>query len=338
LANWKLIGYNGSGGAQYATVNLSGTIPDQQSCLGVLAFSFAGLQNGSPDGIALVDPTNTVVQFLSYEGAFMATDGPAVGLTSVDVGVSETSTTPVGQSLQLAGTGKQYSDFTWQAPQANTSSQKNTGQTFSDPSCVDTTPPAAPTGLTATGGNAVVDLNWNDNTEPDLAGYNVYRSTTSGGPYSQINGSLVTASAYSDTTVTNGITYYYVVRAVDGSNNSSGNSNEASATPASAPTTMHVSSIVLTTVNAGGGKVKGRATVTIVNNLGSPVSGVTVTGTFTGAFAETRSATTNSSGVATLTTGAKKTPPVSFTFCVDSVTGGSLTYSPGENVETCDSF
>ena len=47
-----------------------------------------GMQNGAPDGLALV-PGTTVVEFLSYEGAMTATNGPAVGLTSTDIGVSE---------------------------------------------------------------------------------------------------------------------------------------------------------------------------------------------------------------------------------------------------------
>ncbi|GAF94562.1 unnamed protein product, partial [marine sediment metagenome] len=53
--------------------------------------------------------------------------------------------------------------------------------------------PAAPANLVATPGSEEVTLNWDDNTEPDLAGYNVYRSTDSGGsptPYAKINGSL----------------------------------------------------------------------------------------------------------------------------------------------------
>jgi subtilisin family serine protease len=95
----------------------------------------------------------------------------------------------------------------------------------------DTTPPAAPTGLVATGGNGSVSLDWNDNTEPDLAGYRVYRSTTSGSGYVEISTGLVIASAYLDTSVSNGTTYYYVVRAADTSGNLSGNSNEASGTP-----------------------------------------------------------------------------------------------------------
>ncbi|MBN1788388.1 MAG: PASTA domain-containing protein [Sedimentisphaerales bacterium] len=102
----------------------------------------------------------------------------------------------------------------------------------------DTTPPDAPTGLTATGGSLTVSLDWNDNSEGDLAGYNVYRSTTSGSGYTQINSSLVTTSDYSDNSVTGGITYYYVVTALDTASNESGNSNEDSATPTTPDVTV----------------------------------------------------------------------------------------------------
>jgi glucuronoarabinoxylan endo-1,4-beta-xylanase len=95
-------------------------------------------------------------------------------------------------------------------------------------------PPAAPTGLVASEGNETVGLDWNDNSEPDLAGYNVYRSTTSGGGpggYDKLNGPLVTLSEYTDDTVTNGIPYFYVVTAVDTNDLESSYSNEDSATP-----------------------------------------------------------------------------------------------------------
>lgn len=95
----------------------------------------------------------------------------------------------------------------------------------------DVTAPSAPTGLDATAGNYQVSLNWNDNSEGDLDGYNVYRSETSGSGYSKINGSIVTSSDYIDDTVTPDITYYYVVTAVDMSMNESGYSNQDSATP-----------------------------------------------------------------------------------------------------------
>jgi endonuclease I len=97
----------------------------------------------------------------------------------------------------------------------------------------DTTPPAAPTGLGATGGTGSVDLSWSANTEPDLAGYNIYRSTTSGGPYSQLNGPPTGQTSYTDTAVSAGTTYYYVVTALDLSSNESTASGQASATPQS---------------------------------------------------------------------------------------------------------
>jgi subtilisin family serine protease len=95
----------------------------------------------------------------------------------------------------------------------------------------DSTPPAAPTGLGATAGNGSVSLDWADNSEPDLGGYNVYRSTTSGGSYIKLTSSAQLGSSYSDSNVTSGTTYYYVVTAVDTTGNESKVSNEASATP-----------------------------------------------------------------------------------------------------------
>ena len=97
-------------------------------------------------------------------------------------------------------------------------------------------PPAPPDGLSATAGDGQVGLDWADNTEPDLAGYNVHRSTTSNlGSYSQV-ASQVVASEYTDTGLTNGTTYYYTVTAVDGAGNQSADSEEASGTPEAEPT------------------------------------------------------------------------------------------------------
>ncbi len=145
LTGWTVVGYNGSGGSMYQTLNLSGTIPDQGGCMGTLGFAFSGIQNGAPDGLVLVDDLGMVVEFISYEGSFTASNGPASGMNSVDIGVTESSATPVGDSLQLSGTGGQSSDFTWQPFQANTQGLPNTGQVFdgcgggctTDPECDD---------------------------------------------------------------------------------------------------------------------------------------------------------------------------------------------------------
>ena len=96
----------------------------------------------------------------------------------------------------------------------------------------DTTPPSAPSGLSATAGDGSVALDWGNNGESDLAGYRVWRSTSSGSGYSAVSG-LLSASDWVDAGVSNGTTYYYVVTAEDTSGNVSDASGEASATPQS---------------------------------------------------------------------------------------------------------
>jgi endonuclease I len=130
LSGWKLVAYNGSDGTSYATVNLSGTIPSLQNGYGVVSFAFAGLQNGAPDGVALINASNQVVQFLSYEGSFTATNGAATGMTATNIGVGETSTSTVGFSLQLGGSGHSYASFTWQNVLDDTPGAVNRNQTL----------------------------------------------------------------------------------------------------------------------------------------------------------------------------------------------------------------
>jgi len=113
----------------------------------------------------------------------------------------------------------------------NESTASNEVSVTPDGTLPDSTPPAAPTGLTASSGDTQISLSWNANAEPDLAGYNLLRSTTSGGPYTQINGTLLTGTSYLDTGLTNGTTYFYVATAVDTSTNESAGSGQASATP-----------------------------------------------------------------------------------------------------------
>ncbi|QQS40128.1 MAG: hypothetical protein IPM63_12240 [Acidobacteriota bacterium] len=132
LAGYSIVLYNGNGGAAYDTDPLSGSIPDQQGGFGTVVLNYPsnGIQNGSPDGIALVGPGNALIQFLCYEGTFTAVDGIANGVTCTDIGVSEPGSDPTGLSLQLTGSGSTYGDFSWNAPTIETPGQPNTGQTF----------------------------------------------------------------------------------------------------------------------------------------------------------------------------------------------------------------
>jgi hypothetical protein len=91
-----------------------------------------------------------------------------------------------------------------------------------------TVPPlaAVPAHLTATSGNALVTLNWTASS--GATSYNVKRSTTNGGPFTQL--ATATSVSYNDATVTNNVTYYYVVSAVNAAGQSA-NSTEASVIP-----------------------------------------------------------------------------------------------------------
>src|SRR5271154_2782786 len=73
-----------------------------------------------------------------------------------------------------------------------------------------------------------VKLKWRASSS-QVAGYNVYRSTTPAGNYVRINSSPVPGTTFTDDAVESGLTYYYVTRAVDALDHESVNSNEASA-------------------------------------------------------------------------------------------------------------
>jgi hypothetical protein len=73
-----------------------------------------------------------------------------------------------------------------------------------------------------------VALTWNASTST-VSGYNVYRSTVSGAAYIKLNSSLVSGLAYTDSSVQNGTTYFYVTTAVDSGGKESTYSNEVSA-------------------------------------------------------------------------------------------------------------
>lgn len=98
----------------------------------------------------------------------------------------------------------------------------------------DLTPPSLLTGVSATANARSVQLNWNASAAADLAGYTVLRATNSGGPYEIIARGL-TNNAFTDKSANVPRTFYYVVKAVDRSLNSSANSAQVSATPTGGP-------------------------------------------------------------------------------------------------------
>ncbi|WP_456408615.1 DUF5689 domain-containing protein [Caldithrix abyssi] len=125
--------YNGNDGAVYDTKTLDQFV--QGATVGDFTFFYYtyptnGLQNGSPDGMALSYQGAVISgQFLSYEGTLTATNGPASGMTSVDIMVSEPDS--VGYSLQLGGSGTTYDAFAWQQPLPATPGDLNQNQELS---------------------------------------------------------------------------------------------------------------------------------------------------------------------------------------------------------------
>ncbi|NJB84663.1 beta-glucanase (GH16 family) [Lewinella marina] len=101
-------------------------------------------------------------------------------------------------------------------------------------------------------------------------------------------------------------------------------------------TAVHVSGLATGTTGAGKGSKAGTATVTISDDLGQPVAGAVVQGTFSGSFNETASGTTDAAGTVVLTTQATTKGGATVGFCVDQVSA-SLPYNPAANAVTCTS-
>ena len=115
LTGWSVVLYDGNARTAYSTRSLTGTIPATCSARGVIVLDYPeSIQNGAPDAMALVNASNTVVEFLSYEGAFVASGGPADGMTSTNIIALENSS-PVGHSLQRSADGS-----SWAAPASST--------------------------------------------------------------------------------------------------------------------------------------------------------------------------------------------------------------------------
>ena len=149
LTGWQVVLYNGTGGASYGALNLTGIVPATCNTRGVVVVAgpAAGIQNGAPDGLALVNAGGTLVEFISYEGVFAATNGAANGITSTDVGVFEVGNEPVGTSLSRNAAG------VWSGPAANTFGACNDEG--------DTQPPAEIASIAVTPANFTINVGVN---------------------------------------------------------------------------------------------------------------------------------------------------------------------------------
>jgi fibronectin type 3 domain-containing protein/regulation of enolase protein 1 (concanavalin A-like superfamily) len=123
---------------------------------------------------------------------------------------------------------------------------EGTAATASKTRTSDTAAPMTPAYPTAQGQTTGIYLNWLDNTEADLAGYNVYRASAFDGTYVKLNGSLLTSSAYVDLSAPGAATSYYRVTAVDGNGNESVAATMNSYRPADGNVPASPSSLIAT--------------------------------------------------------------------------------------------
>jgi hypothetical protein len=140
-------------------------------------------------------------------------------------------------------------------------------------------------------------------------------------------------ASYTDSGLSPATQYCYQVKARDKSpnqNETAWSTNECATTDTS---DCHVEALVCSEQKCGGANKNGVATVTIYDDLGAPVVGADVTGTFTGSFSEQLMETTDQNGQAVLiTVGCVKKP--TFEFCVDDV-DHTLPYDSNDNLVTC---
>ena len=183
---------------------------------------------GTAQGQLAVSPAtlsfgNVVVGTSSSLNGTLNATGAAVTVSSASItnnefvlsGISLPATIGAGSSASFTVT------FTPQASGAASGSLSFTSNATNSPTVQS---------LTGTGTappSHSVDLTWNSSA--NAVGYNIYRGSVSGGPYSIINTSLDASTALTDNNVTAGQTYYYVVTAVDASSNESGYSNQTTA-------------------------------------------------------------------------------------------------------------
>jgi Abnormal spindle-like microcephaly-assoc'd, ASPM-SPD-2-Hydin/Protein of unknown function (DUF1573) len=195
----------------------------------------------SPTAVALSGTGAAMTRTLSFSALSLAFGNVS---TSTPATLSETITNTGNSSVQISAISLNGTGYSLSGAGAVTlnPSQAFTFSAIFDPSVagaangsitVTSNASGSPGTITLSGTGVqsvahTVSLTWNQGGS-SVSGFNVYRSTTSGGGYVKVNGSLVPSMIYTDSAVQNGTTYFYVTTAVDGGGNESAFSNEASA-------------------------------------------------------------------------------------------------------------
>lgn len=205
LNDYVLTLYNGSNGTSYDSEtfdNADSTNPNQTNGFGTgtyYVFYIAGIQNGAPDGLSTSNSSG-VFEFLSYEGTLTAANGPANGMTSTNIGASETSSTGVGTSMQNNGTG------TWNSGLPETPGENNQNDIL----------PVEFTTISATKSDRGIDVQWQTATELNNEKFEV-EASRDGVEFKMIgevkgagNSQKLIDYSFVDRYAANGVNYYRV--------------------------------------------------------------------------------------------------------------------------------
>jgi uncharacterized protein (DUF2141 family) len=232
-------------GGSGATVTLSGAASATTTTNTSGSYTFTGLANGT----YAVTPSNTGYTFspssqsvtiggsnvtgVNFTATAQTTTYSISGTISPNAGGSGATVTLSGAASATTTTNTSGSyTFTGLANGTYAVTPSNTGYTFSPGSQSVTISGSNVIGVNFTATALVahsVTLNWSGSSS-SVVGYNIYRSSVSGGPYTKMNSGVITLLTYTDTTVQAGQVYYYVVTAENSSNVESSYSNELSAT------------------------------------------------------------------------------------------------------------
>jgi len=194
--------------ATRATVTLSGsstTITASTLTVSPVSFSFGNITVGSTSAQTATFKAGSAPVTISAA----TTTNPEFTLSNITL----PRTIAAGQSISVGVNFKPNSSGSTSASFKVTSNATN-----------------SPSAFTATGAGIAtkqhtVGLSWAPSASP-VSGYNVYRGTATGGPYSKLNSGSIVTTSYSDSTVKSGSTYYYVTTAVNSSGVESVKSNE----------------------------------------------------------------------------------------------------------------
>ncbi|MGA8150075.1 MAG: choice-of-anchor D domain-containing protein [Terriglobales bacterium] len=183
---------------------------------------------GTPTGQLAVSPTSlafgngAVGSSANLQAALNAT-GASVTVSSVNMSSSEFALSGISFPTTItAGTSVPFTvTFTPQATGTASGTASFVSNAANNPAVLSFSGTGTPVS-----GHSVL-LSWTASGSPNISGYNIYRGLAAGGPFSQINTSLIGGTTYTDNSVVDGQTYYYEATAVDSSSQESAKSTPA---------------------------------------------------------------------------------------------------------------